>query len=63
MNDSKIDSLNSHNVNDKDEFLDIQTGTIMSRDEFIAKINNGKYPGYYVTSSINGDKSNDAPED
>ncbi len=56
---NKIDSMNPENLNDDEEFLDIQTGTIMSRSEFVAKINNGKYPAYYVTPSINSDKSND----
>lgn len=42
-----------------EEFLDIQTGMVMSREEFIEKINNGEYPGYYVASSIGEDQKSD----
>ncbi len=33
---------------DEEEFMDIQTGTVMSRSEFNARIKDGQYPGYYV---------------
>lgn len=29
-------------------FKDMDTGTLMSREEFIQKIKDGVYPGYYV---------------
>jgi len=33
---------------DEEEFMDIQTGAVMSRSEFNARIKDGQYPGYYV---------------
>ena len=46
MYDNRMNLTNTDYLSDEEEFLDIQTGTVMSREEFIAQINSGKYPGY-----------------
>ncbi|NLB53152.1 MAG: hypothetical protein GX808_09500 [Syntrophomonadaceae bacterium] len=60
MDDNRMNLTNTDYLSDEEEFLDIQTGTVMSREEFIAQINSGKYPGYYVASSLKSkNKQND----
>lgn len=50
-----------------DRFLDTKTGVEMSREEFIARIHRGEYPGYFAiaknggiipSSSPDGDRNN-----
>lgn len=52
MEESRMGSTNTEPIAEEEEFLDIQTGAVMSREEFIAQINSGKYPGYYVSKGV-----------
>ena len=36
----------------EEEFMDIQTGAVMSRSEMIMRIEQGQYPGYYAGASL-----------
>lgn len=60
MDDNRMELTNTDYLSDEEEFVDIQTGTVMNREEFIAQIKSGKYPGYYVAPDQNSkNKQND----
>ncbi|HNX29272.1 MAG TPA: hypothetical protein PKN87_07645 [Syntrophomonadaceae bacterium] len=48
MNNDKDNGIKDNKFDDEEEFMDIQTGVVMSRSEFNTRIKNGHYPGYYV---------------
>ncbi len=48
MTENNTGNLNDEHLNHEEEFIDIQTGTIMSRGELNSRIQKGQYPGYYV---------------
>lgn len=45
-----------------DRFLDTRTGMEMSRGEFIQKIQQGEYPGYYVIAKNGGVIPSSSPD-
>jgi hypothetical protein len=48
MEKDNNEKIKSEHLMDEEEFMDIQTGAVMSRSEFNARIKDGQYPGYYV---------------
>jgi hypothetical protein len=62
MTENNKGDLHNDNLSNEEEFVDIQSGLVMNRNEFNQRIQKGQYPGYYVGTDLNGQLTDDLEE-